>query len=566
MVTITESIKTTWTASLKREWAFIREGHAFVLLTHQLLLLFRHPIGYWIFGGALFLISASFSAQYNGYAQETYYDLSKIARIGLDLLHYYRIFSLLTIALFVPVIGVSAISQEREAKTLDLMLTTPVPPLELVFSKAAASLSVVFVSIFATSPIIALTLSMGGVGPHDIVTLIVHQFILACISISVGLAMGARMPTFMLGLISSYSLLILLLIPANQIFTLGRQSPSIFVLLPNLLLTFLLCSFLLRSVPHHLAKEINKIRPISWRPISIKGIDAQLWTFLGTRDYGAPIESNENPVYVSERERFLAFVTRRDFDAPSILWLISIFLFYWALIKPIVMLYLSMAIALFFIPGVGASMFSGEHQRASWECLRSSLIRSRQIFWGKWRLTAGQGLIHVFAFYIPSLLILGLIWLLIGLQTPVSYFQSINTISIWLGHLLIMSVLIFLVCFLTSLALWVSSLYKRNFVAWLTSYGLSAFFLFSPQFLALMHPRPGPTLGGNNPMDGISIFLSIWHAPFLFKLWPLPTTQAVNHTLDPLFWELYLSHLILLVVGSIFFCLMTRLRIQRSDD
>lgn len=551
-----------------RSISFFLRGHAFVLLCRQVQILFREPIGYWLFGGALILISAGFTAQYSGYTQQTINNIEALSRLGLSLLHYYRLFSLLTIVIFVPVIGVSAITQEREAKTLDLLLTTGVPPLELVFSKVAASILVVFIAIFATSPILGLTLSMGGVSPLDVVTLSVLQLFLALVSVSVGVAMGARLPNFLLGLVSSYGILGATLLPAYSMAAFGSRHENVLRAYPGMLIMLIVSYILLKGVPEQLTREVNKIRPISWRPISIKGVDAQLWTFLGTRDYGTPIGSKENPVYVSERERFLSYVTRRDFDAPSVLWLISIFFFYWALTSPTAMLNMSILVTLFFVPGVGATMYSGEHERQSWDSLRSSLISSSQIFWGKLKLTVGQGWIHVFAFYIPSLIILGLIWILFVVQSSgssVSYFHTNNTYRVWVGHILILTNLAFLVFFIGSMSIWISTIFKRNFLALMCSYGVSAFFLYLPKFLSLMHPKPGPTLGGNNPMDLFSMILSIWHSPFIFTIWPKATSQVTPNIINHLFWNLYYIHLIFLAAGSVLFCLLTRARIKLSD-
>lgn len=555
--------------TLVRDATSFFRGQALVLLCRQIQILFREPMGYWLFGGAMILICAGFTAQYNGYTQQTYNDIAQLSLIGRELLHYYRLFSLLTIAVFVPVIGVSAITQEREAKTLDLLLTTGVPPLELVFSKVAASISVVFIAIFATSPILGLTLSMGGVSPLDVVTLSLLQLFMALVSVSVGIAMGARMPNFLVGLASSYGILGLVLLPAYKMAAFGTQYESVLRAYPGMVAMLVVSYILLKGVPSQLTREINKIRPISWRPISIKGVDAQLWTFLGTRDYGTPIDPRENPVYISERERFLSFVTRRDFDAPSILWLVSIFFFYWALTAPNVMLNMSILVTLFFVPGVGATMYSGEHERQSWENLRSSLITSSQIFWGKLKLTVGQGWIHVFAFYIPSLIILGFIWMLIITQSQssaVSYFHPDNTFRVWVGHILILLVLAFLVFFIGTMSVWISTIFKRNFLALICSYGVTAFFLYLPKFLSLMHPKPGATLGGNNPMDLFSTLLSLWHSPFIFTLWPSVTTKESTGFIDPLFWKLYVCHLALLLFGSFIFCILTRRRIKLTDD
>ena len=513
----------------------------------------------------MILISCGFATQYSALTGKTY-ALSQISILGNTILNSYRLFTFITLVIMVPVIGVASITQERDANTLDLMLTTGITPVEFIFSKAAASLTVIFVAIFATLPILALTLSMGGVSPWDVIAMFLLEIFIAFSGICVGISMGAMMPGFPLGLISTYTIMLVIMYPAWRMAAFGTENENIFRTYPGIVVMMLISVALIRLVPSLLTREVNKVKPKSWRPISIKGVDAQLWTFLGTRDYLEPIQTRENPIYVSERERFLSAVTRRDFDAPSVLWLVSILFFYIALKTPAMMLQFEKVIVLFFVPAVAATMFSGEHERKSWESLRASLISTSQIFRGKIRLAIGQGLVHVFAFYIPALMVLGMIWLLISFRAETSYYKTINVFTVWGQHGLILINIILLVCFISSLTLFISSLYKRNLYALMTAYVITFLFLYFPIFLKQMHPFPGPVLGGQHAMDIFSYILGIWHSPYIFNLWPKVTMDNAVKVVNPLFWELYTLHLSLLASGTAIFCLATWRRIKLSDE
>ncbi len=565
MVTISNYQTRTAPSVLQQTISIILNGQSLVLLRRQVNLLFRQPIGFWLFGSVLILISFGFVTQYGALAAKTY-DLSQLSIIGNTLLNNYRLFTFITLVIMVPIIGVASITQEREANTLDLMLTTGITPLEFIFSKVASSLAVIFVAIFATLPILAITLSMGGVSPLDVIAMFLLEIFIAISGICVGISMGAMMASFPIGLISSYTIILVIFYPAWRMAAFGTVNENLFRAYPGIVAMMFLSFVLIRLVPALLTREINKVKPKSWRPISIKGVDAQLWTFLGTRDYLEPIQSNENPIYVSERERFLSAVTRRDFDAPSVLWLVSILLFYIALKSPTFMLQFEYVIVLFFVPSVAATMFSGEHERKSWESLRASLISSTQIFWGKIRLAIGQGLVHVYASYIPALMVLGMIWLLISFRAETSYYKTINLFTVWGGHGLILIIVSIMVCFISSLSMFISSLYKRNLYALMTAYSITFLFLYLPIFLKQMHPFPGAVLGGEHPMDIFSYILGVWHSPFIFNVWPKVKTNNAQAVINPLFWKLYIAHLSLLASGTVFFFIATWRRIKLSEE
>jgi ABC-type transport system involved in multi-copper enzyme maturation permease subunit len=566
MVTITSSQTTSFSSECKRHLDIILKKQSLVLMRRQINMLFRIPMGFWLFGAALLLVSCGFIFQYGAYAQKTYTlsELSNLSNIlGNILLNNYRLYTFITLFIMVPIIGVASIIQEREANTLDLVLTTGITPLEFIFSKVTSSLAVIIVALFATLPILASTLSLGGVSPWDIIIMLLSEIFIAFFGICIGIYMGALMPNLPIGLASSYAIMLAIMYPTWRMTAFGTDNENMFFLYPGIIAMILWSLLLIKSTPYLLIREVNKVKHKSWRPISIKGINAQLWTFLGTRNYLEPIRSTENPVYVLERERFLSGVTRRHFDAPSILWLVSIPLFYVALTKPAAMLQLENILVLCFVPSVAATMFSGEHERNSWESLRASLISTGQIFWGKIRLAIGQGLVHVYSFYIPALLVLGMIWFLASLQSTVSYYHPRNFFTVWMGNGLILISITFLVCFVASLSFYISSLFKRNLHSLLTSYIITFLFLYFPIFLSEMHPMPGEMFSGYLDKDILAYFLGIWHSPYIFNLWPKVGIGKIQNAINPLFWKLYIFHISFLALGSAILCRATWSRISR---
>jgi ABC-type transport system involved in multi-copper enzyme maturation permease subunit len=72
------------------------------------------------------------------------------------------------ICLIAPTFSASAISSEREQQTFDLLIASLAQPSTILFGKVGAALSYLFLTLFGSLPLIALTYSLGGVALRDI--------------------------------------------------------------------------------------------------------------------------------------------------------------------------------------------------------------------------------------------------------------------------------------------------------------------------------------------------------------------------------------------------------------
>jgi ABC-2 type transport system permease protein len=72
------------------------------------------------------------------------------------------------ICLIAPTFAASAISSEREQQTFDLLIASLARPSTILFGKLGAALSYLFLTLFGSLPLIALTYSLGGVALRDI--------------------------------------------------------------------------------------------------------------------------------------------------------------------------------------------------------------------------------------------------------------------------------------------------------------------------------------------------------------------------------------------------------------
>ena len=68
------------------------------------------------------------------------------------------------ISMVLPVMTSTSISGERERQTLELMLTTPVKPSQIVLGKLASAMATTFMYMIATLPFLAVSFVVGGLG------------------------------------------------------------------------------------------------------------------------------------------------------------------------------------------------------------------------------------------------------------------------------------------------------------------------------------------------------------------------------------------------------------------
>lgn len=70
--------------------------------------------------------------------------------------------------LMTPSFAAGSITGEKERKTYEMLLASPVRPSAIVFGKLVASLSHLAVLVFTSLPIVMLCLPLGGVSPHEV--------------------------------------------------------------------------------------------------------------------------------------------------------------------------------------------------------------------------------------------------------------------------------------------------------------------------------------------------------------------------------------------------------------
>ncbi len=92
----------------------------------------------------------------------------------------------LIISIAIPILTASSIAGERERQTLDVLLTTPVKPVQIVWGKILASMVSVLMYLLCSMPIMSLAFIFGGMSWISIIKFIILVLIASLLAGSIG--------------------------------------------------------------------------------------------------------------------------------------------------------------------------------------------------------------------------------------------------------------------------------------------------------------------------------------------------------------------------------------------
>ena len=121
-------------------------------------------------------------------------------------------FQSIMVALLTPAFTSSAITQEREQKTYELLVTTLLPARSIILGKLGSALAYVALLIIAVAPLESLAFMFGGVSPEEIilsqVTVLAAALLFAC----VGIFWSSTVKTSVASNVLTYSSILFLLV------------------------------------------------------------------------------------------------------------------------------------------------------------------------------------------------------------------------------------------------------------------------------------------------------------------------------------------------------------------
>ncbi|NOZ28845.1 MAG: ABC transporter permease [Chloroflexi bacterium] len=208
---------------IKELRARMRGARAFVILTGFLLLL-----GLFLYG--LYQALVSGQRYWGGGAPLG-------AMIGRSLFISLALFELFVVCFITPALTSGAISGERERKTLDILLVTPLSPWSILWGKLVASLSYVLLLILAAVPMASLIFLFGGVTLADMLRALAILLLCALTFGVLGLFFSVWLRRSGRAMVASYVILLLLAVGVYFLYgVIGvvRQSePPRVILLPS---------------------------------------------------------------------------------------------------------------------------------------------------------------------------------------------------------------------------------------------------------------------------------------------------------------------------------------------
>ncbi|MEC8557811.1 MAG: ABC transporter permease subunit [Planctomycetota bacterium] len=184
-------------------------------------------------------------------------DLSTDSSAARQLVDFFFLGQYILASLMAPTFASGAISGEKERKTYEMLLASPLRPWAIVIGKMIASLTHLVVLIFASLPIIMLALPLGGVSVWEVFAAYFWLTISIILFGSIGLACSCGFRRTASSLVVSY-LVILPLVIIGAIFWRGLETSGnlrlqiAFLILPPIYLSIsaLLCHWTARRLLH----------------------------------------------------------------------------------------------------------------------------------------------------------------------------------------------------------------------------------------------------------------------------------------------------------------------------
>lgn len=112
----------------------------------------------------------------------------------------------------VPSLVATSICGEREKQTLDVLLSTTMSPLSIVFGKLFASVNRVILLIICAIPVYSLSLLIGGVSIRNIIELSIFFIVTTIFVGSIGIYISTRMKTSKTSTVVTYFLVLVIFV------------------------------------------------------------------------------------------------------------------------------------------------------------------------------------------------------------------------------------------------------------------------------------------------------------------------------------------------------------------
>ncbi len=400
-------------------------------------------------------------------------DLSRNPESTQQLINLFFLGQYILASLMAPSFAAGAVTGEKEKKTYEMLLASPLRPEAIVMGKLVAALTHLAILIFASLPIVMLCLPLGGVSIYEVLAayLALISSVIAFGMISV--ACGSYFKRTSASLVVSY-LLILPLAILGVLFWYSLRDFGItrikiaVTVIPGLAAALSIVLFYTTSArmlyPPDVGSEGNEVVDLEKEAAEAIGLVIQSDQFPD-RLFAPPkrdtlMADHTNPVYDKEmRSEIFGQGTLMLRLAIQISMILAIpFMAFFLYIYPSLAAWYIIYVCVFNIlvgPVFSAGSVTSERERQTLDLLLTTTITPWQILWGK--LLSGLRVSSVLSSFLLWPLLLALI------MVPV-YWENLPAVIAYL-------VIFALTCVTTAvLALFCSTLFNRTSVSLMVTY------------------------------------------------------------------------------------------------
>lgn len=412
---------------------------------------------------------------YLAWPQDATLDLTRNPEAARRLVNLFFLGQYVLASLMTPSFAAGAITGEKERKSYEMLLASPLRPAAIVLGKLFASLLHLFVLIFCSLPIVMLCLPLGGISFYEVLAAYLCLLLSVVVFGLVSLAASSYFRRTSASLLVSY-LIILPLALGGIGFWIAFEPAGSFRLLLSLTVVPLLCAvlaaFLFLSTaarllhPPDVGSEGKEVVDLERESSQAVGLIIQRdkfpdWLFAPPKRQDL-LPDGANPVYDKEMRSEIfsqgTLMLRLVIQVSMCIAipLMAFWLYVWPWYAP---WYIGYVILFNMLVGpvFSAGSMTGERERQTLDLLLTTTISPWSILWGK--LLSGMR--------VSSVLTLFLMWpvlLATVMPMPASFWSQIPTIA---GYLAI----VLLACATTSItALMASILAHRSSVSLMASY------------------------------------------------------------------------------------------------
>ena len=412
------------------------------------------------------------------YPQETRIDLTDESSAARRLIDFFFVGQYVLASLMAPSFAAGAISGEKERKTYEMLLASPLQPTAIVFGKMVASLTHLVMLIIGSLPTVMLCLPLGGVSIYEVFAAYIGLMVSSILFGAIGLTCSSYFRRTAASLVVSYLVILPLVILAVGFWLgLANQGQSRLVLSLTLLPTVAIVATLIMCrktadrllYPPDVGSGGGEVIDLDREQDNSVGLVINRDQFPD-RLFAPPrrtglMKDNVNPIYdkemhaelLSQGTLMLRLVIQISMilAIPLMAWL----LFVRAELTGMYMIYViifNMLVA----PVFSAGSITSERERQTLDLLLTTIITPWQIFWGK--LLAG--------FRVSIVLTMFLLWPFLLATILNSIADVSNYLTKWPSLLAFVGIVIACCTTNSIVAMFCSSLLRKTSVAMMVSY------------------------------------------------------------------------------------------------